>query len=214
MSSIRPAKPTLVLAAVDDTSVSDDVLRKACHLASSIREATLHLVRVVEPPTMPLDGVVAKLAYGSAFDDFIDGSRRELEAMASAAHEHFQGPVTPHIIVGAPKREIVDLASRLEADVVVVGSHGRTQLARFLLGSVSEYVVRHAVCSVLVTRPKESVDIPPIEPPCPDCLAVRAKSGDVMAWCARHSIHHPHAALHYESPASYGVGSTFLRPNG
>jgi nucleotide-binding universal stress UspA family protein len=46
------------------------------------------------------------------------------------------------------------MAADVGADVIVVGSHGRGAIERLLLGSVSEQVVRHAPCPVLVVRPK------------------------------------------------------------
>jgi nucleotide-binding universal stress UspA family protein len=54
---------------------------------------------------------------------------------------------------GEPRTAILDAAQRWPADLIVVGSHGRSGLDRFLLGSVSEGVVRHATCSVEVVRP-------------------------------------------------------------
>ena len=53
---------------------------------------------------------------------------------------------------GDPKVEIVDLAERWRADLIVVGSHGAKGLGRFLLGSVSESVSHHAGCSVEIVR--------------------------------------------------------------
>jgi universal stress protein A len=53
---------------------------------------------------------------------------------------------------GDARREILDCAAEWHPDVIVLGSHGRTGLNRFLLGSVSESVVRHAPCSVEIVR--------------------------------------------------------------
>ena len=53
---------------------------------------------------------------------------------------------------GDPKSTILDYAAHTSVDVVVVGSHGRKGLDRFLIGSVAESVARHAVCSVWVVR--------------------------------------------------------------
>jgi nucleotide-binding universal stress UspA family protein len=61
--------------------------------------------------------------------------------------------VEPRIRTGSPAREAVAEAAEWPADVVVVGSHGRTGAARALLGSVAEAVVRDAHCSVLVIPP-------------------------------------------------------------
>jgi nucleotide-binding universal stress UspA family protein len=53
---------------------------------------------------------------------------------------------------GDPKSKIVDHAMSWNADLVVVGSHGRTGVERFLMGSVSAAVARHAPCSVEIVR--------------------------------------------------------------
>ena len=53
---------------------------------------------------------------------------------------------------GEARVGIVDVAGEWHADVIVLGSHGRTGLSRFLLGSVAEAVARHAKCSVLIVR--------------------------------------------------------------
>jgi nucleotide-binding universal stress UspA family protein len=50
---------------------------------------------------------------------------------------------------------IVDFAKQVHADVIVVGTHGRSGVSRLLMGSVAEHVVRSAPCPVLVVRPRE-----------------------------------------------------------
>jgi nucleotide-binding universal stress UspA family protein len=54
---------------------------------------------------------------------------------------------------GDPRSAIVEAAETWRADLIVMGSHGRSGLDRFLLGSVSERVARHAPCSVEIIRP-------------------------------------------------------------
>jgi nucleotide-binding universal stress UspA family protein len=53
---------------------------------------------------------------------------------------------------GDPRTEIINMASEWHADLIMVGSHGRTGLDRLLMGSVSEAVARHAPCSVQIVR--------------------------------------------------------------
>jgi nucleotide-binding universal stress UspA family protein len=53
---------------------------------------------------------------------------------------------------GDPKAKILDNAARWKADLIVMGSHGRRGAERFLMGSVSEAVARHADCSVEIVR--------------------------------------------------------------
>jgi len=60
--------------------------------------------------------------------------------------------VERRVAIGSPAEAICDVAKDVGADVIVVGSHGRGFVQRVLLGSVSEHVVRHAPCPVLVVR--------------------------------------------------------------
>jgi len=60
--------------------------------------------------------------------------------------------VTTAVEEGDPKTKIIDQAAEWHADLIIVGSHGRKGLDRFLLGSVSEAVARHARCSVEIVR--------------------------------------------------------------
>lgn len=56
------------------------------------------------------------------------------------------------ILVGLPNTTICQVAEREQADLIIMGSHGRTGLARVLLGSVAENTMRYAACPVLVVR--------------------------------------------------------------
>jgi universal stress protein A len=60
--------------------------------------------------------------------------------------------VETRVVVGEPVSEICQAVSREQADLIIMGSHGRTGLAHVLLGSVAERVIRHASCPVLVAR--------------------------------------------------------------
>jgi nucleotide-binding universal stress UspA family protein len=56
---------------------------------------------------------------------------------------------------GDPKSQIIDAAQDEKADMIILGSHGHTGLRRFLIGGVSEAVVRHAHCSVEIVRSQD-----------------------------------------------------------
>ena len=60
------------------------------------------------------------------------------------------------VTVGVPWKEIVRLAAEEHAEMIVIGTQGRTGLARLLLGSVAERVIRHAPCPVLTVRPDKN----------------------------------------------------------
>lgn len=63
-----------------------------------------------------------------------------------------QFEITTEVVEGSAKQAILDEAERWGADLIVVGSHGRRGLQRFLLGSVSQAVALHAPCSVEIVR--------------------------------------------------------------
>ena len=60
--------------------------------------------------------------------------------------------ITTEVLYGSPESRIVETAEAMNADLIIVGSHGYNRWERLLLGSVSDSVVHHAPCSVLVVR--------------------------------------------------------------
>jgi nucleotide-binding universal stress UspA family protein len=108
--------------------------------------------------------------------------------------------VTGHYRTGGAAQQIVQLAAEVDADLIVVGTHGRKGVKRVLLGSVAASVLRLARCPVFVVRPKdheELGDVPEIEPPCPACVAARKASGGEQWWCHKHGTEHRPLAHRY-----------------
>lgn len=60
--------------------------------------------------------------------------------------------ITTDVLLGSPDSRIVEKAEEMKADLIIVGSHGYNRWERLLLGSVSDSVVHHAHCSVLIVR--------------------------------------------------------------
>ncbi|MDQ3798832.1 MAG: universal stress protein, partial [Acidobacteriota bacterium] len=60
--------------------------------------------------------------------------------------------VTTQISTGAPDETLIEAARKWSADLIVIGSHGRGFWGRMLLGSITDALVHHAPCSVLVVR--------------------------------------------------------------
>jgi len=213
------ARPTLnspahvvYLVALDGSESGSHVLDVACGLGAALAgSAELHLLHVVPVPSAA--GPLGMSAMGPP-TDYLQSGEKLLERFAARAAETFRGTIAGHLATGETWRSIVQIASDLGVDLLVVGTAGRTGLARVALGSVAEQVVRHAGCPVLVVRPKEHVANPEvrIEPPCPDCLVVRAQTERASLWCERHRTHHPHGHLHYELPPSFAMGSMNFRP--
>jgi nucleotide-binding universal stress UspA family protein len=73
-------------------------------------------------------------------------------AVAALRKSESRLEITGDIIEGSPKQVLLDEAESWGADLIVVGSHGRRGLDRFLLGSVSQAIALHAPCSVEIVR--------------------------------------------------------------
>jgi nucleotide-binding universal stress UspA family protein len=149
-------------------------LEQALEIASGRQSAEVHLVHVVSP-VVPFAGVeYVSIVACPVFN--VDAATKELEnevaeSLADYAKRHpdWSSPprVVRHIRLTAPAEEIAQLAADVEADLVIVGCHGRRGVGRLLLGSVAEGVVRLAPCPVLVVRPKRIIEAPRIEPVVP-----------------------------------------------
>ena len=113
--------------------------------------------------------------------------RATAEQALRAQRDPIQVNVFHHVIEAPPARAILEVAEEVGADLILVGTHGRTGISRALLGSVAEKVVREAGCPVLVMRPRRPEDaaLQP-EPPCAACTAARERSGGAEPWCGVH----------------------------
>lgn len=85
----------------------------------------------------------------------IIGERREIAERAAGNLRDAGRQVSACVVRGDAAAELIRVAERDEADLIVVGTHGRTGLARLVLGSVARNVMVHAPCSVLVVRQPE-----------------------------------------------------------
>jgi nucleotide-binding universal stress UspA family protein len=107
--------------------------------------------------------------------------------------------VFAHVLLESPVFAVTRLAEVLEASLIVVGSHGRHGVARWLLGSVAEAVVRQAACPVLVVPPlPQELPIPAIEPACPECVVTRQRASGAEPWCAQHREHHGRRHVYHQ----------------
>lgn len=140
-----------VLVATDLSEAALPAIERAKQEAEW-RGAKLELVHVIDYSAL---GWAAAAGPLGGFAVSIPPEKiEEMRRIALEALRALGGPdVGIHVVEGSPKRAIVAAAESLQVDLVVVGTHGRTGLARMALGSVAEAVVRAAPCSVLVVRP-------------------------------------------------------------
>jgi nucleotide-binding universal stress UspA family protein len=150
--AVRQATPPRVqklLLATDLTDASSAATEQAFELASRLG-ASLLVVSVIDPGQLWLPGGTANARVDQV------RARREASAQNLVERGRESGiPVTFLVWEGEPGESIVSAAEAERPDMVIVGSHGRGPVGRFLLGSVSEHVVRHAPCPVLVVRTQE-----------------------------------------------------------
>lgn len=147
-------KPTTVVVAYDFSGGGIVVLERAIDLACRAPQHVLHFACVIDPRA----GVPAVPVEGKVDFRYAEKVQEELSAIVHAAFAARETAGSVHFFVhariGSPGDEILLLAHEIGADMIIVGSHGRTGVKRMLLGSVSEQVVREAECPVIVARPK------------------------------------------------------------
>jgi nucleotide-binding universal stress UspA family protein len=137
---------------VDFSDASRAALEVAADLARRTG-ASLTLLHAYPIPgyTLPDGSVVASPTMmqelAGAADRHLASWRADAEAMGAPA-------VTAEKVIGEPAREIVGWAQANAADLLVLGTHGRSGLEHALLGSVTERVMRKASCAVLTVRPR------------------------------------------------------------
>jgi nucleotide-binding universal stress UspA family protein len=143
-----------ILLAIDDSSFSQAAIQS---VLSQIRPkgAEVCVLHVVEPVTVRMSA--ARVPHFVRHLAEVEKDRRKqatvLVQRAARKLREAGFKASGVVEMGNPKVMIIDHAAEWQADLIVVGSHGWTGLNRFLLGSVSEAVTRHAGCSVQVVRP-------------------------------------------------------------
>ena len=141
-----------ILVPVDFSEHSHAALREASELAQRYG-ATLHLLHVNEP--WPPSSTVASDAYPMYHEYVAQENARAAKALEDlAVPDAGPRPVQRVTRAGHVEHEILKYIDDAEIDLVVIGTHGRTGVAHWIMGSVAERVVRFAPCPVLVARPR------------------------------------------------------------
>jgi nucleotide-binding universal stress UspA family protein len=141
-----------ILLPIDDSKFSEAAIRAVIAQAHS-KDTEVRVLHVVEPPTL----LVARdmTGYDSTLEAVWDEETKQAQVLVAKAAETLRShgiKVTTSVQQGEPKSLIIDASEEWHADLIVVGSHGRKALDRFLLGSVSDATARHARCSVEIVR--------------------------------------------------------------
>lgn len=147
----------IVVVAVDLFKGSNLVMSRAMAHASAVK-GEVHLLSITEPnianvkPPEDLDAADLTGQDKTRLQQFVESRTADFKKKNPGA---FVPTITSHVDTGDAAVKIVEMSAKLNADIVVLGTHGRTGLKRLLIGSVAEKVVRLAGCPVLVVREKK-----------------------------------------------------------
>ncbi len=139
-----PAKK--IVFPTDFSHCSDAALEYATILARAL-DATLLIIHAEEPP--------AAYGGGEMYYGLMEPDHAELQKMLQEIKPTDSKVPYEHRMLsrqGDPANQIVQFAKEEDADLIVLGTHGRTGLKRLLMGSIAEAVIRRAPCPVLVMK--------------------------------------------------------------
>jgi nucleotide-binding universal stress UspA family protein len=139
---------TNILVAIDGSDASQRAFIRAVEEAK-VWNARLHVIYVVETglfSSLPADNTV-EIMYRVLETE----GNSVLEKAKKIATEKGVTPIT-HMKQGHAGSEVVTLADKEKVDLIMVGSHGKSQADRLLIGSVSTYVVTHSKVTTMVVR--------------------------------------------------------------
>lgn len=192
-----PVQPKVssIVVGVDFSDLGDRAFRQAYELAGSFAASEIHAVFVMPQAAVnPLTGYAAAEAASPArIDEGVTQLTKHVDSLlfSLGGLSHPGMRVYSHFRVDVPLFGIIQLATEVEANLIVLGTHGRHGIARWLLGSVAEGVLRQAPCPVLVVPPESvAAELPKIEPVCPVCLEARKASQGQELWCQQHRQRH------------------------
>lgn len=160
-----------VVATSDFTELGDRAVLEGLRLCAANPGAALHVITVgidsilgvrlpgAEPRILPTKEAeeLARARVAAIVDAYVERERvLDMEK------------ISVYVTLGWPAERIVALATSVDADMIVLGTHGRQGLERLMQGSVAEEVVRRAPCGVLVLRPRDFLGgekVPDVQPP-------------------------------------------------
>lgn len=152
---------SIVLLATDGSDLATAAMTRGVALLG--RDHRFLSLAVVPPAFVPAAAVSPMDAHPTVIDPELEtrieeqdraNSVRDLELLASVLEIQAE----PMVEVGEPGPTICVVAARVNADVIVIGSHGHGWIKRVLIGSVSNHVLHHAPCPVLVMRLEDTAD--------------------------------------------------------
>ncbi|HEU4407086.1 MAG TPA: universal stress protein [Polyangiaceae bacterium] len=196
--------PFVVVVGVELDETGETALDEAFTFARREPRAQLHLVHVVTDVDDALRSEARADDRATLLEQRMAALRDVVLRRWRAAPGGDAERVSLHIGLGDREREIVQFAADLGADLILVGTHGRSRLAKVFTPSIAEALTRSAPCPVLVARPKDydgMATSPEIEPPGP-----ASSAGDRPRLRAR--------GYRYSTSLPYHVHDSNIMPTG
>jgi len=151
--------PIKILLAIDGSGESELATRRAVDLADTAG-SELHVVYVGQLPNFLMNDPDIMGFYRKLYDDIEQESLEILWRLTWEVKAAGGDVAGSHLGMGVVDLEIVVLAKELQADLIVMGCRGHRGIRRAIEGSISDAVIRHAPCPVLVVRSHESAQDP------------------------------------------------------
>ncbi len=152
----KPVSYSRILIATDDSECSKKALQHG-HGLAKIMESSVALIHVIEPAAPTNYGADPLMGQQPIIiPETTEIQEENSKTMLDEISKGFQDvkEVFTFSRIGNPKQEILTVANEWAADLIIMGTHGRTGFDHFISGSVSESVTRRAPCPVLVVPGK------------------------------------------------------------
>ena len=157
LGRLPPFRLRKILVPLDFSNLSQDALPYATLLAAKFG-AEVTLLHVVEK--FPIDHLLGGGLLNEVFVPLMKQAEADLEGIAQGLEAGTKLKVTTAVREGSPYGEICQAAKSLDADLVILTTHGHSGLKQFWLGSTAERVVRHSPCPVLSVRELDRRPLP------------------------------------------------------
>lgn len=142
-----------IILATDFSEASQDAVRYAVWMAQSLK-GELKLLHVFEPSGWE---VPSPYYYTPGFEEWVDASLEKTRQKGKESLDELAKSLDMQVetifVEGRTGKVIVRTAAEHNADLLILGTHGYTGWNHLTLGSIAEYVVRHASCPVLTVKP-------------------------------------------------------------
>lgn len=139
-----------ILIPIDFSDYSKSALKFAIDFAKNFN-AKLYLVYVIEPMIYPTDFSIGQVAIPAVESDITTRAEEELKELVK---QEVPPEMESEVIIksGKPFLEIIETATEIDCDLIIIATHGHTGVEHLLFGSTAEKVVRKAPCPVLSLR--------------------------------------------------------------